>query len=96
MKAPKHDNALIALRNESKSCNTGCKKCFYCQKEGHYARNCYKKKADKSLKQKGEFANTAESEVETEELALTTANKKHNSDEWWIDSGASQQHMSND
>ena len=95
MKAPKHDNALIARRNESKSCNTGRKKCFYCQKEGHYARNCYKKKADKSLKQKGESASTAESEVESEELALTAAHKEHNSDEWWIDSGASQ-HMSND
>ena len=66
MKAPKHDNALIARRNESKSWNSGRKKCFYCQKEGHYARNCYKKKADKSLKQKSESATTAESEVESE------------------------------
>ena len=68
---------------------------LFCQKEGHYARNCYKKKADKSLKQKGESASTAESEVENEELALTAAHKEHNSDEWWKDSGASQ-HMSND
>ena len=95
MKAAKQDNALIARRNESKSSNSGCKKCFYCQKEDHYARNCYKKKADKRLKQKGESANTAELEGENEELALTTAYKEHNSDEWWIDSGASQ-HMPND
>ena len=47
MKTPKHENALIARRNEGKTSNSRRKKCFYCQKEGHYARNCYEKEEDK-------------------------------------------------
>ena len=95
MKPPKLENALFTRRNESKSTGARGKQCFYCQKEGHFARNCYKKKADQKLKQKGESANTIESEVESEEFALTTVDRQRTSDEWWIDSGASQ-HMSND
>ena len=95
MKPAKLENALFTRRNESKSTDYRGKKCFFCQKEGHFARNCYKKKADRTLKQKGESANTIESEVESEEFALTTVDRQRTSDEWWIDSGASQ-HMSND
>ena len=72
MKPPKLEIALFTRRNESKSMDSRGKKCFYCQKEGYFPRNCYKKKADRKLTQKDESANTIESEVESDEFALTT------------------------
>ena len=95
MNPSKLENALFTRRNESKSTDSIGKKCFCCQKEGHFARKCYKTKADRKLKQKGESANTIELEAESEEFALTTVDRQCTSDEWWIDSGVSQ-HMSND
>eukprot|EP00794_Sanderia_malayensis_P002050 gene2050-biopygen1853 len=82
--------------------------CFYCHKEGHYAKNCFKKKADQrkaGSKSSEESANRAEAdidsnpEMETNEmhgLALTAhvGQSKHG-DDWWIDSGATQ-HMTPD
>ena len=63
-------------------------KCHYCQKKGHFARDCYKKKKD----MKTSSANVVKDENETvEELALKSSNDSSKGN-WWIDSGATQ-HM---
>eukprot|EP00795_Rhopilema_esculentum_P012375 gene12375-3031_t len=72
-------------------------KCFYCQKKGHFAKDCYKKKADQKKDPKTEAANSAEdsnagSATATSEIALAVNTNASKKNEWWIDSGASK-HM---
>eukprot|EP00794_Sanderia_malayensis_P002886 gene2886-biopygen2372 len=87
----KNDDALLVI---SKKSDAQRKKCFYCQKEGHFAKNCFKKKADMKAKQRAESANCADTEDEPDDGFALTANNgtEQSGDEWLIDSGASQ-HM---
>ena len=69
-------------------------KCHYCKRKGHFARDCFKKKADQKKPPKAEFANKVEKvSRKTPEVALATEGTSMKGDEWWIVSGASQHMM---
>ena len=74
-------------------------KCFYCKKKGHFAKDCFKKKADAKKAPQHESANRVESiqvsGVENPEIALAACGIPSKQNDWWIDSGASQ-HMTPD
>ena len=70
--------------------------CHYCKKKGHFARDCFKKKADQKKPPSAEFANKIEEvSVTHPEVALATGGASMQADGWWIDSGASQ-HMTHE
>lgn len=77
-------------------------KCFYCEKLGHMAKDCRKKKADqkrkKGSKSKEEQPTSDTAHVTTGELFLTEHCSAYamgnGKDGWFVDSGASK-HMSN-
>ena len=79
-------------KGQSRSKSKGNKKCFKCNKEGHYVKNC----PDCKEKEKGKTFNSsdvviAEENLDTTDvLAITITNW---SDEWILDSGCSY-HMS--
>ena len=100
-------NEALYTKGISYKGNRNTKKgvCYYCQKEGHYAKNCFKKKSDqrKGLnKSPRESANQIEAVVdsnpeiaaaEISQLALATSTESNRVDDnWWIHSGATQ-HM---
>ena len=74
-------------------------KCFYCKKKGHFAKDCFKKKADAKKAPQHESANRVESiqesGIENPEIALAACGIPSKQNDWWIDSGASQ-HMTPD
>ena len=79
---------------------SNCKnfQCHYCKKPGHFARDCFKKKADAKNNPKNVTASMAERKQENgneetaTEIALAVGNTPSDKDDWWIDSGATQ-HM---
>ena len=81
---------------------SNCKKfqCHYCKIPGHFARDCFKKKADAKNNPKNVKASMTETKQENRkvneeiatEIALAVGNTPSDKDDWWIDSGASQ-HM---
>ena len=103
----KSDNTNDALFTKKQDKRKAFEKkiCHYCKKPGHFARDCYKKKADTKRAQEkyekpdkgrasGNFAsNTAEKDTEPD-VALEV-NEGSCKDNWLIDSGASQ-HMTPD
>eukprot|EP00794_Sanderia_malayensis_P002751 gene2751-biopygen2271 len=95
VKVVKHDDVLFSNKAGIKRSESTHKKCFYCQKEGHFAKNCFKKKADRKAKLQAESAKTVEHQDDGDgDFVLTVNNSdKQACDDWWIDSGASQ-HMS--
>ena len=102
--AVKYDACQDALfskqsQEQTKPSSTKNFKCFYCKKKGHFAKDCYKKKADAKKTQNQsnqESANrvesTQESEDDSPEIALSAGGLSSAENDWWIDSGASQ-HM---
>eukprot|EP00795_Rhopilema_esculentum_P008368 gene8368-14342_t len=101
-KAEACQDALSSKKlTEHKKINN-CKKfqCHYCKKPGHFARDCFKKKADAKNNPKNVTASMAETKQENgkvneetaTEIALAVGNTPSDKDDWWIDSGASQ-HM---
>eukprot|EP00795_Rhopilema_esculentum_P016775 gene16775-8236_t len=101
-KAEACQDALFTKKlTEHKKINN-CKKfqCHYCKKPGHFARDCFKKKADAKNNPKNVSASMAETKQENgkvneetaTEIALAVGNTPSDKDDWWIDSGASQ-HM---
>eukprot|EP00795_Rhopilema_esculentum_P004463 gene4463-20707_t len=101
-KAEACQDALFTKKlTEYKKINN-CKKfqCHYCKKPGHFARDCFKKKADAKNNPKNVTASMAETKQENgkvneetaTEIALAVGNTPSDKDDWWIDSGASQ-HM---
>jgi len=79
------NEALLSRKSETKKSF----KCHYCKKPNHYARDCYRKKADTKA---NDFVTKDTSADGKAELALKSSNPATMNDEWWIDSGASQ-HM---
>ena len=92
-------NALVANSLVApKSSATKDFKCHYCKRKGHYARDCYKKKADtaKNSQQKGEAVGKFVADIDTTDRAVALISSRNsNKSSWWIDSGASQ-HMTYD
>ena len=90
------EDAFISQRKEQSITNKEFR-CHYCNRIGHIARNCYKKKADEEKKKNettvGNFV-AEKDEKSGDEVALKSCNKSYES-HWWIDSGASQ-HMTHD
>lgn len=97
----KSEHAPDALFTKRKAMDK--KNCHYCKKPGHFARDCYKKKADskwiqeihenKRKTQKDQassnFASNTSNKDKTPDVALKVGNNSSKND-WWIDSGASQ------
>ena len=75
-------NAVSAHRGQSKKVSG---RCHYCDREGHWKAECLKKKADEAGSR---FRRNEESQT-----AFTATTKRRASDDWVIDSGASQ-HLS--
>lgn len=110
-KVHQENEALFSSRNANREKNQSAKKgkCFYCQGDGHYAKYCFKKKADqRKKKSQGKFSNSASANtaevVDQQEgteddaapqLALTVLDSSENVDDWCIDSGATQ-HMTHE
>ena len=90
-----HD-ALVVKTEQIKSSATKNFKCHYCKRKGHYARDCYKRKADakNSETENRAVGNFVADANASDEVALKSS-LKCNEDNWWIDSGASQ-HMTRD
>ena len=85
-----------ALRSRKYAADQKRFKCHYCKMPGHFAKNCYKKKADakKRQKDKEESARISvmvENEVSVDEYEVALAVNDNTSEckKWWIDSGAS-------
>ena len=77
-------------------------KCHYCKRRGHFARDCFKKKADEKQNKNPAEAHRIESvqnyddnNDDNPEIALVIDHNLPQCDGWWIDSGASQ-HMTFD
>ena len=85
-----------SFKEQTTPSNTKKFKCFYCKKKGHFAKDCFKKKADAKRGQNEESANQvvmkSESEENNTEVALSTGGLSIQNNDRWIDSGASQ-HM---
>ena len=78
-----------AFSSQGRSAGTpkGRGKCFYCQKDGHWKRDCYKKKADE--------VKNLQPPVAREDMGLaftvtTDKGKEQEQEVWIVDSGASQ------
>ena len=90
------NNALFSRKNgqndDDKKSNKSDKKCYYCKKPGHFARYCYKKKADlnKNEQHTGNFVCSDPRKAEKPEIALKPTNPVPRDTEWWIDSKGSQ------
>ena len=87
--------ALISSRGQDQKEPMDLKKvkCHFCKRKGHFARDCFKKKANQKKPPNAEFANKVEKiSRKSPEVALATGGTSMKGDEWWIDSGASQ-HM---
>ena len=72
-------------------------KCHYCKRKGHFATDCFKRKANEKQHHNQVAAHRIESinnpdDYDSPEIALVTDHGLPEYDEWWIDSGASQ-HM---
>ena len=72
-------------------------KCHYCKRKGHFAKDCFKRKANEKQHHNQAAAHRIESikspdDYDNPEIALVTDHGLPEYDEWWIDSGASQ-HM---
>ena len=69
------NNVLFSRKNgqndDDKKSNKSDKKCHYCKKPGHFARDCYKKKADLKKKEQhtGNFICNAPRNTEKPEVA---------------------------
>ena len=95
---PATQEALISSRGTELKKTHDLKKikCHYCKRKGHFARDCFKRKADQRRPSNAEFANKAEGvSMKYPAVALASGGASMKSDEWWIDSGASQ-HMTPD
>ena len=75
------------LRNKSRSkSKTRGKKCYYCQREGHFIKDCFKKKKDDKEKPKsdGDLAVVSNDFENGDVLAVS---QKNSGIEWILDSG---------
>ena len=97
-------NALFTKKQDKRKASEK-KICHYCKKPGHFARDCYKKKADSKRGQErhekpdkgrasGNFASNIADRDSEPDVALKV-NGGSCKDDWLIDSGASQ-HMTPD
>ena len=80
-KAEKPNDALSILKSDKKSVSY-----HYCEKSGHYARDCYKKKNKlKKNQSHAKLANGDENSIDKpDEVALKSSTQIKDAD-WWID-----------
>ncbi|KAH9752645.1 hypothetical protein KPL71_014775 [Citrus sinensis] len=67
------------------------RKCYFCQKEGHYIKDCFEKKKLEELQKKsnGKTAVASEDECDYDEADVLVAAERHPTGEWILDSGCS-------
>ncbi|KAH9657805.1 hypothetical protein KPL70_023225 [Citrus sinensis] len=67
------------------------RKCYFCQKEGHYIKDCFEKKKLEELQKKsnGKAAVASEDECDYDEADVLVAAERHLTSEWIMDSGCS-------
>ena len=97
-------DALLSLKTTEQRNPGDIKKfkCHYCKRRGHFARDCFKKKADEKQNKNPAEAHRIDSvqnyddnNDDNPEIALVIDHNLRQCDGWWIDSGASQ-HMTFD
>ncbi|KAH9658981.1 hypothetical protein KPL70_023688 [Citrus sinensis] len=67
------------------------RKCYFCQKEGHYIKDCLEKKKLEELQKKsnGKAVVASEDECDYDEVNVLVAAERHSTGEWILDSGCS-------
>ncbi|KAH9704469.1 hypothetical protein KPL70_011474 [Citrus sinensis] len=67
------------------------RKCYFCQKEGHYIKDCFEKKKLEELQNKsnGKADVASEDECDYDEADVLVAAERHPTGEWILDSGCS-------